>query len=247
MGLDVYVGSLTRYYTGAWETVAQQWGRENGVPVTVLRPNECSDGHGSLWGRWFKQSAARTDENTRIAILGWRGQIARALGEQGRALDWDESATSPYFTDKPDWDGYGALLLLAAYDEHPERPRPTRVSKQWDEDPVLQACTGREMQSRYPHLYNVELWLPCPLDSIYQIQTPPGQPVLVGSSIQLLAHLRELNRRTYGGTSEEVASWRREWSPEDDAFDQTARCGLSIFTELAEKSVTYRLPLKLDY
>lgn len=99
----------------------------------------------------------------------------------------------------------------------------------------------------YPHLYSVELWLPCPLDSVYQIQTPPGQPVLVGSSVQLLAHLRELNRRTYGGTDEEVASWRQEWSPEDDAFDQTARCGLSIFTELAEKSVTHRLPLKVDY
>ncbi len=30
MGLDVYVGPLSRYYTGQWETVVQQWGRQIG-------------------------------------------------------------------------------------------------------------------------------------------------------------------------------------------------------------------------
>ena len=28
MGLDVYVGSLIRYYTGNWETIVQQLGRD---------------------------------------------------------------------------------------------------------------------------------------------------------------------------------------------------------------------------
>src|ERR1043166_5537770 len=215
MGLDIYVGSLTRYYTGDWETIVQQWGRENGVPVTVMRPGQPSGGLASLWGRVFKQTTVATAEQTRIGVLRWRGQIARALGDQGRGLDWDESAAAPYFTDKPDWDGYGALLLLAAYDEHPGRPRPQRISRQWEQDPVLQACAGKGLQTRYPHLYNVELWLPCELDGVYQIGTLPGQPVLVGSSIRLLAHLRELNQRTYAGTSEEVAAWRKEWVPED--------------------------------
>jgi hypothetical protein len=35
MGLDVYVGSLTRYYAGDWELIAQQAAREIGVPLQI--------------------------------------------------------------------------------------------------------------------------------------------------------------------------------------------------------------------
>src|SRR5262245_32541171 len=116
MGLDVYVGSLTRYYTGDWETIVQQWGRQNGVPVTVVRAGQSPGGGGSVWERLFKRNAPSPAEKTRIAVIGWRGQIARVLGrEAALSFDWDESAASPYFTDKPDWAGFGALLLLAAY------------------------------------------------------------------------------------------------------------------------------------
>jgi len=37
MGLDVYVGPLSRYYAGDWETIVQQAGRQQGVEVQVLR------------------------------------------------------------------------------------------------------------------------------------------------------------------------------------------------------------------
>ncbi len=38
MGLDVYVGPLSRYYGGDWETVIQQAAREGGFEVEVIRP-----------------------------------------------------------------------------------------------------------------------------------------------------------------------------------------------------------------
>ena len=38
MGLDVYVGPLVRYYTGDWQTIVQQLGREAGTAVEVRRP-----------------------------------------------------------------------------------------------------------------------------------------------------------------------------------------------------------------
>jgi hypothetical protein len=44
MGLDVYVGSLTRYYTGDWETIVQQAGREMGLEVRVERPRSSPRG-----------------------------------------------------------------------------------------------------------------------------------------------------------------------------------------------------------
>ena len=30
MGLDIYAGTLTRYYAHNWKTVVQQWAEENG-------------------------------------------------------------------------------------------------------------------------------------------------------------------------------------------------------------------------
>jgi hypothetical protein len=39
MGLDIYVGSLTRYYARDWETVVQKHARESGIKLTVVRPN----------------------------------------------------------------------------------------------------------------------------------------------------------------------------------------------------------------
>jgi len=43
MGLDVYVGSFTRYYAGDWETVVQRYGRETGLKVDVVRPLDPPD------------------------------------------------------------------------------------------------------------------------------------------------------------------------------------------------------------
>lgn len=37
MGLDIYVGSLTRYYSGDRETVIQQDARETGRPLRSFR------------------------------------------------------------------------------------------------------------------------------------------------------------------------------------------------------------------
>ena len=34
MGLDIYAGPLTRYYSHNWKTVVQQWAEENGYTFT---------------------------------------------------------------------------------------------------------------------------------------------------------------------------------------------------------------------
>src|SRR5919109_5529610 len=99
MGLDVYVGSLCRYYAGDWETIVQQFGREQGFDVRVERWNEPED-------------RITDPEEIRTIVDGWRSALGKALGKD---LSWNESADAPYYTDKPAWDGYGSLQALAAY------------------------------------------------------------------------------------------------------------------------------------
>ena len=40
MGLDIYSGTLTRYYSRNWKTSVQQWGEKYGMEVNIIRPPE---------------------------------------------------------------------------------------------------------------------------------------------------------------------------------------------------------------
>ena len=35
MGLDIYAGTLTRYYSHNWKTAVQQWAEENGYTFNL--------------------------------------------------------------------------------------------------------------------------------------------------------------------------------------------------------------------
>ena len=50
------------------------------------------------------------------AVENWRDQILNAISQPGQPpyAPWPENNKSPYYTDKPDWDAFGALLLAAA-------------------------------------------------------------------------------------------------------------------------------------
>ena len=39
MGLDIYAGTLTRYYSHNWKTVVQQWAEENGWSFQKITPD----------------------------------------------------------------------------------------------------------------------------------------------------------------------------------------------------------------
>ena len=94
MGLDVYVGSLTRYYVAGPADVVERIARHQDLPAT--------DG-------------LEAEEVIRAAVVSWRQGLSRWLGDRlAGPLDWDASGPAPCFTDKPGWDGYGGTLLLAA-------------------------------------------------------------------------------------------------------------------------------------
>src|SRR5687768_14062080 len=95
VGLDVYVGPLTRYYTGDWETIIEQLGREGAFAVEVVRPD------GEDQGERLTDPAEVTE-----LVLAWRTALSAAIGQE---LEWIEDPSAPVFTDKPAWDGYGSL------------------------------------------------------------------------------------------------------------------------------------------
>jgi hypothetical protein len=221
VGLDVYVGSLTRYYVAGPADVVERIARHQDVPAT--------DG-------------LEAEEVIRAAVVRWREGLTRWLGDRlAGPLDWDESGPAPGFTDKPGWDGYGGTLLLAAHDEHPELPPPAVVSADWPDDPAYQAASAPGAGSRYRQLLTPELWLPCRFEFTVRTQDLTGEEVELGSSVALLEQLDLL-----------AARHRLDGHPPEPSLDghslsAAAGNGLAVLRRLAERSVTYRVPMKLDF
>ena len=236
MGLDVYVGSLTRYYAGDWETIVQKHGREQGYQVMVVRPNMPAD-------------ADKETGRIRSAVLLWRHHLSQGLGADiRRPLDWDESDTAPYFTDKPAWDCYASLLLWAAYAEHPDLVRPLECIEDYSTDPAYQRCANPDYASTYSQLLrNVEVWLPCDFPFTFIAGDPAGNQMTFGSSIALLSQLEELNRKTWNASNATVSEWRRHCAKHLSPMEEGAKFAFAIMSGLARDSVEHRLVMKLDY
>ena len=221
MGLDVYVGPLTRYYVEGPADVVERIARHQDLPVT--------DG-------------LEAEEVIRAAVVRWREGLTRWLGDRlAGPLDWDESGPAPGFTDKPGWDGYGGTLLLAAHDEHPELPPPEVVSADWPDDPAYQAASAPGARSRYRQLLTPELWLPCRFEFTVRTQDLTGEEVELGSSVALLDQLQLLSARYH------LDGWPAEPSADGHSLPAAAGTGLAVLLRLAERSVSLQLPMKLDF
>ena len=106
MGLDIYAGTLTRYYAHNWKTVVQQWAEKNGWGFQRVTPE----------GDAIAQEEELTPTEIQKAIEHWRDGILEALVPEGQPPfpAWTEDNETPYYTDKPDWDAFEALLLFGA-------------------------------------------------------------------------------------------------------------------------------------
>ena len=152
MALDVYVGSLTRYYAGDWESVGERTARERGGQFD--RPSR----------RLGRRAGSAADPP---AVLAWRRVLSRSLAPHlASRSPGTKRWKRRWFTGRPGWDGFGSLVLWAAYAEHPALRRPASLPEEWDDDPALVRSNAEGFRSRYSHLVrNVELWLPSPSTS----------------------------------------------------------------------------------
>lgn len=123
MGLDIYAGTLSRYYSHNWKTVVQQWAEENGYGFSRVTPD----------GEAADEGEAPSPAEVQEAVENWRDQILAAIAQPGQEpyAPWPEDNERPYYTDKPDWDAFGAMLLVAACHTYDE-PMPPTVEKNWD-------------------------------------------------------------------------------------------------------------------
>lgn len=248
MGLDLYVGSLTRYFARDWKTALEQLAEQGDLPeVRIVRP-ERPEG---------AEDVVTDPVQIRDAVLAWRRGLSAGLAAHlSSPLDWDEGAGTPYFTDKPAWDCYGALVLWAAYCEHPELSRPTgnplcaanRTAGDWRGDPAYRRSVAEGFATRFGQLLRgAEVWLPARFDFTFDAQWVNGSALRFGSCAALAAQLDELNAVSWRAGPDDLARWRRNGADYGAPLETGARFAFSILRDLAGKATEHRLPLLLDY
>lgn len=236
MGLDIYVGSLTRYYAGDWELVAARAARELGAKFEVIRTHNPPD-------------AIRDPQQIRQIVLEWRQNLSESLGNSlDQPLDWVEDSDAPYFTDKPASDGYQALLLWAAYEEHPELRIPADLPENISKDMAFVLSTSGHYKTHYPALLSdAQIWLPVDFSFVFKAPDCAGREIMIGSSFSLIQELDDLNKRTWNVGEAQLNGGAVEGFETAVPLEVAAKFALALFRRHAALSVNHRLPMLLDW
>ena len=91
MGLDIYAGTLTRYYAHNWKTAVQQWAEENGYTFNRITPD----------GDPADDGEALSPVEVQAVVENWRDQILAAIAQPGQVpyAPWPEDNERPYYTE----------------------------------------------------------------------------------------------------------------------------------------------------
>lgn len=248
MGLDIYAGTLTRYYAHNWKTVTQQWAEENGYSFSRITP----DG-----GKQTDEDELSPDE-IQEAMENWRDQILSAITRSGQEtyIPWIEDNKKLYFTNKPDWDAFGAMLLVAACQSYGE-PVPATISKNWDfsEHPLIKRLS-EDKESIWSLFRGVSWWLPLSDSFMFQASLPTGDQAGIATIAGLRKELEKLNAMAWQADEDTIYTWSRTegYPVEGTVGAQTsydtqslAKFAFSIFYQALKFAEENQVPILLDY
>lgn len=232
MAFDVYAGGFARFFAREWENVAQKHARESGMKYQMIHP--AGDSGPAKW------------EEVQDAVSHWRAALKNGLRENAPTdLDWNEGRDTPYFTDRPGWDGYSALVLMAACIGCKE-PFPDKLPKDALTSEVLTRTMSTNFQGGYRSITQVQLWLPGSFEFSFEFVDLCNQKTHVGSVQRLNKDIRELIA-SQGINEQQLATSLREAYEDEADFKKIAYFGLAVFSWLADEALKHRLPIMLSF
>lgn len=232
MAFDIYAGPLTRFYLDEWENVAQAMAKAQGYKYTKISP-----------GKHQKPSPEAVEQ----AVASFQQWLKQEMAQHvPGGITWQDSRTGEYFTDRPTWQGYTGLLLLAAYAQQPGMVLPEKTPETWDSDPAFAASVAVQEKCRFPHIMCVDMWLPADFTFWFMALSLTGQKTRYGSTHALYRQLQELNAATLKGTEDDLKNWAQGDCDLND-LKSAARFGLSLFTFIARNAVEHHTPILCSF
>lgn len=251
MGLDLYAGTFTRYYTRNWKTVVEAWAEANGVD---FKRTETED------------EEKLSQEEVQEIVCAWRDEMLQAVTPENQLPEtWEESNDKAYYTDKPDWDAFGAMLLVTAAHTY-EETIPETLEKGWDftEHPLI-----KRLAEDHEHVYSlfrsVMVWVPITKSTmVFRGPMPTGNEVMIGTLGALEQELEHINEICWLAKEETILSWTEtegypaktlkdvETGTEDGkketySTESLAKFAFSIFWRAMKFAKENRTPVLFDY
>ena len=236
MGLDIYAGTLTRYYSHNWKTAVQLWAEENGYTFNRITPDGEPDDGEEL-----------SPAEVQAAVENWRDQILAAIAQPGQEpyAPWPEDNERPYYTDKPDWDAFGAMLLVAACHTYGE-PVPPTVEKNWDfgEHPLISRLASDE-EWVWSLFRGATWWLPLSDAFFFQAPLPTDDQAMIATLGGLRKELEKLNQLALQADEE----YSKADIPEHTEYntESLAKFAFSMFWRAMRFAEEQQVPILLDY
>ena len=227
MGLDLYAGTLTRYYLHNWKTSAQQWAEANGYCLKRIKPN----------GDPLDEEEPFSPAEMQRIVENWRDYILSAVGQpdQPPYSPWPEDNEKPYFTDKPDWDAFGAMLLVAACHIGGD-PVPPTVQKGWEfmKHPAVDRLVN-DTEHVWSFFRGVIWWLPIPDSFLFQAPLPNNSTARIGTLGGLRKELEQINQLAWQADEDTILGWiQTEGYPTDGVVGTDGKINMADFHEHTE-------------
>ena len=252
MGLDLYAGGLARYHTGAWECEAQRVCREAGIALEIAYDQ----------GPPKRLSKATAP----LFVFLWRRRILKKHArfiKQG--LKWSEAGSTPYLARKPDHDGRRALVLAAAYAEHPDLTPPTNLPDTDETDPAHAAVSQNYLQS-IVSILECHMFLPSTENFLIAGEDAAGTMRFITSTANLAWALDTVNQAHWQAAEPQIAQWAERGAltskvvtveagkimhetnipPPENSFNHAAQFGFAIYREALSFSRKHHVPIVTD-
>jgi hypothetical protein len=232
MAFDIYAGGFSRFYAREWENVMQKHARETGMQYKMIHT-----GGEQKPPRW---------EEVQQNVSHWKAALKNGLRENAPDdLDWSEERDAPYFTDRPGWDGYAGLVLLAASTAC-NSPLPPFLPKDALNSDIIVRAQGTAFGGAYRSIIQAQLWLPAAFDYSFDFVDFCDQKVHVASVRSLEADLRAL-QQAHQITEPQLQKSLKDAYEDSADFMSVARFGLAILLKIASEAAAHKLPIMLSY
>lgn len=252
MGLDIYAGTLVRYYTRNWKTANQQFCEANGFGYQQIRANN---------------TPAPPVEDVLEGVNNWEKQLVEVLHNSGvpSAEVWEEDNEKPYYTSKPDWDALNALLLYAASKILGDAfPKEFKKNTDIFEHPLMKKMYKDNNVQGWSLFNGICYWLPINDSVMFHFPLPNGAEADIAAVKLLKNELMKINEIGWNVNRETIIGWsgtegypvdfvinngKIEQRQSNDVYDteSLAKFAFSLLWEAAEFSEKEKVPIILDF